>query len=1024
VSFIGGSSGPIASAFVEVTAHTEGALASILGLVRALGSIDDEARRVGEGIERAFKEAANSADRSLRSIGGADAFGRLEAESKVAGDAVGENVSEGSGRASAALSFLKTGALLVGGALATGATAAVGFGLKTAASLEQTQVSFKALLGSAEEADKFIRQMQEFAATTPFEFAGLANNAKSLLATAGALKITRDQIIPTISTVGDLTAVLGAPPEAIDRVILAFSQMASKGKASTEELLQIGEALPGFPVFEAMAKGLGITTQELQKQVSDGLIPADKAVQALLKGMKEFPGAAGAMAAQSQTLLGLFSTFKDTISLALTDAFLPLVDQVKTLLTPLTTVIGDTLKLVAPAISDIAQSLLAALIPIINVLGPAIADFFRGFGEGIRELQPAIEPLAAGVGAIFKALGQVIPPLVHALEPFLEIIARLVEVLLPPLAKIIGTVVKALTPFLDAVAGVAIQLIEVLAPVIERIADAFATTLGPAITQVAEILGGALLEILKRLSPVLVEIIGLFADEFIVIMEAIAPVLPELATALAALAIAFADLVIAVLPIIPPLLQLTTIFVRDIGAPVLLAIATALSFIVTAFANLLSFLAPVASPLALIATAFQLIHDKLGPIADTITNVFKPVWDDLRLNVIQPVHDLIAFNLIPRLVDLRDFVFGGIAAVITNVLKPAWDDFRINTLEPFIGLLETRGNSALTQAKNILHDTSTEITNTLKPAIDDLRINVWDPIVNTWNTSVVPALTNLKNELHNVWIVITSELSPVVKDLMNNVFLPLAAVISSVIAPSFLSLANTIKNNHDVISNLMIPITFALQLTLFGLRNAADGVSAAADFLAFNIRFASSVFQTLGDVAHALGGALEFVEGIVHSVGQAFGIVAGMINNAIGKVNNFIATLNSIPHISLPSFPSIPGFAGGGIIDKDTFAVLHSPEVVIPLDDRRRAAALAAKSGLLDLISQPSSVSSNGTTGSSATVAAATQAVLGGITIENVHVQFAGAVSNAEAQAAADAFTDSVEATLRRRALTLTVRTI
>jgi tape measure domain-containing protein len=319
MSFAGGASGPIASAFVEVTANTDSAIRSILSIGRAFAGVEAEADAAAKAVANAFDHAADSANRSLRGIGGAATFGELEAESAVAGEAVGENIEGGSHRGAAALGFLKTGIVALGAALGAGAVAMVGFGLKSAASLEQTRISFTALLGSAQEADGFIRQMQDFAAKTPFEFAGLADNARALLATAGALKITRDQIIPTIGTIGDLVSVLGAPPEAIDRVITAFSQMASKGKASTEEVMQLAEALPGFPVFDAMAKGLGISTAALQDQLSKGLIPADKGVQALIKGMKEFPGAAGAMAQQAETLNGLFSTFKDTISLTLTD---------------------------------------------------------------------------------------------------------------------------------------------------------------------------------------------------------------------------------------------------------------------------------------------------------------------------------------------------------------------------------------------------------------------------------------------------------------------------------------------------------------------------------------------------------------------------------------------------------------------------------------------------------------------------------------------------------------------------------
>jgi len=69
--------------------------------------------------------------------------------------------------------------------LAVIGTALMAAGLKSiqmAGNLEQTKIAFTTMLGSAEAADAFIRQLYDFAAKTPFEIEGLTDAAQQLLA--------------------------------------------------------------------------------------------------------------------------------------------------------------------------------------------------------------------------------------------------------------------------------------------------------------------------------------------------------------------------------------------------------------------------------------------------------------------------------------------------------------------------------------------------------------------------------------------------------------------------------------------------------------------------------------------------------------------------------------------------------------------------------------------------------------------------------------------------------------------------
>ncbi len=205
------------------------------------------------------------------------------------------------------------------------------------ADYEQTRIAFEALLGSAERSDAFLRQMQNFAKTTPFDFAGVSEGARRLLAVGFAA----NDVIPALTDIGNVAANLGAGTEEINGVIRALGQMKGKGKASAEELNQISEQLPGFSAVDAIARSLGITVADAFDMMKKGALPADVAIQAILQGMRDMPGAASAMERQSRTLNGRLSTLKDTLEILVIDALTPFIDEVANAVGAFTTMLDS-----------------------------------------------------------------------------------------------------------------------------------------------------------------------------------------------------------------------------------------------------------------------------------------------------------------------------------------------------------------------------------------------------------------------------------------------------------------------------------------------------------------------------------------------------------------------------------------------------------------------------------------------------------------------------------------------------------
>jgi tape measure domain-containing protein len=188
---------------------------------------------------------------------------------------------------------------VVGGAVA-------GFGamaIKAAADAEQTKISFTTMLGSAENAGKFIKDLTDFAKRTPFELKGLEESSKRLLAYGR----TQEQVLPDLKILGDIAAGVGT--EKLPQLILAFGQVNAATKLTGMELRQFTEA--GVPLIEALAKTLGVTNAEIKDMVSEGEIGFEE-VRAALAGMTTEGGKFNnLMDAQSKSLNGMISNMKD-----------------------------------------------------------------------------------------------------------------------------------------------------------------------------------------------------------------------------------------------------------------------------------------------------------------------------------------------------------------------------------------------------------------------------------------------------------------------------------------------------------------------------------------------------------------------------------------------------------------------------------------------------------------------------------------------------------------------------------------
>lgn len=238
---------------------------------------------------------------------GADASGfdrDLSNQTNKAGDSAGK--SSGDILTKSMGTALKAGAVAVGAGL--GAT--VGIGFSTAMESEVAKMKFTQLFkGQVSQAEGFIEQLKSFAARTPFEFPGLQDAASRFL----AVGIEASRVIPIMTNLGNVTSIMGTGEEGIKRATVALQQMATRGKVTGEELMQLSEA--GIPALKLLSESLGVPVEKLQDMVSKGLVPADAMFKALESTTSTtLSSFTGGMDKMSQTTTGKLSTLKDNFS--------------------------------------------------------------------------------------------------------------------------------------------------------------------------------------------------------------------------------------------------------------------------------------------------------------------------------------------------------------------------------------------------------------------------------------------------------------------------------------------------------------------------------------------------------------------------------------------------------------------------------------------------------------------------------------------------------------------------------------
>lgn len=280
---------------VEIVAETKNAEGKLATVSAALKSVANDAARAskqaGKIDDSGMKKMASSADgakKHVKSLG--DALSKVSA------------MSEKLGKAVQGLGGLATGAFakdIVNGLLGAGAAS-----IKAAAQMRQYEIAFQTMLKSADEGTQMLRDLQKFAAETPFDVPGVVSAGQQLMAFGFKAK----EVIPMLTSLGDAAAGLGQGTAGVSRLAYALGQMQTSGKLNAQDMMQLTSA--GISAWDMLADAAGVSIAEIKDMTSKGMVDSKEAVKVIVAGMNEEFG--GMMAKTSTEVSGLLANIEET----------------------------------------------------------------------------------------------------------------------------------------------------------------------------------------------------------------------------------------------------------------------------------------------------------------------------------------------------------------------------------------------------------------------------------------------------------------------------------------------------------------------------------------------------------------------------------------------------------------------------------------------------------------------------------------------------------------------------------------
>lgn len=387
-----------------------------------------------------FTASIKSAQKELQSIGEVTnqaMKGVSEAHTKaqsIAGKAYSKMVSDGerykNQQSSLASTAVKTAAAFVG---IKSAADLFNSAITRVDKIQSAEKAIESLTGSNEAAKTVMEGLQKVVDGTPLSLDSFTASAKGMIA-AG---MEADKVEPIMRAVGDAAFGVGNGAESIDIMAAAFKSLQASGTASLGDLNRLMDQ--NIPVYKILGNQLEMSTEDMKKYITDGLLPSGEAMDLLAKGIEEgtkgINGNTAAMAGQmttaGTTIAGaagnIKTAFVKSLAVPITASYEKIVngmiavkDGIKAMQPQMEMVFSGIAEIIEGMVLGIVDSfgIMKSSFEAIKPVLTGVIDVFKAFlpeGTSLTDVARKLTPIILGLYSAFKGY-QVIAKTAHTLD--------------------------------------------------------------------------------------------------------------------------------------------------------------------------------------------------------------------------------------------------------------------------------------------------------------------------------------------------------------------------------------------------------------------------------------------------------------------------------------------------------------------------------------------------------------------------------------------------------------------------------